>query len=500
MLRMAQAQYIKDLYENEEKSLREIARITGHDFRTVKKYACREDWNEDREPEIEPQRFPVLGPYIPTIDRWIEQDRKVPKKQRHTAKRIFDRLREEYGYPGGYTSVKTYVRMKKHLVQMQHSGYIPLEHLPGDAQADFGEFVYEDAEGGQETGYGLTLSFPYSNKGYTQAFPSQNQECLLEGLKRIFEHIGGVPQHIRFDNMSTAVVQVLEGNERVLTDGFRRFMLHYRFQAEFCNPASGNEKGNVENKVGYSRRNAFVPVPTIRSFEEFNRGLWEWCEKDAEREHYTRKVPIQELWEKDAGQLLVLPEYPYQIFRYTALKVKKDGFVVVDTNKYGLSPTLAGETVQAKIYFDKIEFAYDHRLVGQFRRSYGRNREIYDWTQYVATLCKKPRAVESARFFKKFPEQWQQHLRSIQGTERKNALQLLDEIIRDGNASLCVDALELAGENGRTDADSIRQCYYMIARKESHPQPLMLLPDTPVLHYDPNLSAYDGLVGGEGRA
>ena len=152
---------------------------------------------------------------------------------------------------------------------------------------DFGEFLYYDAGGQEQKGYALTISFPHSNMGYTQAFPSQNQECLLEGMKRIFEHMGGVPPRLRFDNMTTAVAQVLRGTERSLTEGFSRFMLHYRFQAEFCNPASGNEKGNVENKVGYSRRNAFVPVPTITSFEKFNEEyLWGWCEKDAQRDHY----------------------------------------------------------------------------------------------------------------------------------------------------------------------------------------------------------------------
>ena len=109
-------------------------------------------------------------------------------------------------------------------------------------------------------------------------------------MKRIFEYIGGIPIRLRFDNMTTAVAQVLKDGERVLTDGFTRFMLHYRFQADFCNPASGNEKGNVENKVGYNRRNAFVPVPVIASFDEFNERLWEWCEKDADRLHYKYKV------------------------------------------------------------------------------------------------------------------------------------------------------------------------------------------------------------------
>ena len=379
-------------------------------------------------------------------------------------------------------------------------GYLPLSQPKGEGEVDFGAFVYYDSKGQEQQGYALTVSFPYSNKGYTQAFPAQNQECLLKGMQQIFERIGGVPVRLRFDNMTTAVAQVLKGHERILTDGFTRFMLHYRFRAEFCNPASGNEKGNVENKVGYSRRNAFVPVPTITSFEEFNEGLWAWCEKDAERPHYKHKVPIQELWEEERKELLALPEYPFPIFRYAALHVKKDGFVVVDTNRYGLAPAFAGEIVQAKIYCDQIEFYHDHRLVGRYRRSYGTNEELCDWTQYVAALCRKPGAAEHTRFFSQMPQQWQALLAQSRGKERRSALQLLRDIVEDGNASLCEDALTLAGENGRTDADSIRQCYYMIARKEFRPQPLELASAPPLLNYDPNLSAYDGLMGGDANA
>ena len=274
-------------------------------------------------------------------------------------------------------------------------------------------------------------------------------------------------------------------------------MLHYRFQAEFCNPASGNEKGNVENKVGYSRRNAFVPVPTITSFEKFNEEyLWGWCEKDAQRDHYIHKIPIWELWQADADALLNLPDYPFTVFRYSTLTVSKTGFVVIDTNRYGLSPALAGEVVQAKIFFDHIEFFHDHHAVGTFRRSYKQNDEIYDWTQYVSTLCKKPRAMENTRFFHQMPQQWQTYLASTQGKERKNALQLLSEIVNDGNADLCDDALELAAQNGRTDTDSLRQCYYMVAKKEYRPDPLQFT-SGPMLNYNPNLSIYDGLMGGD---
>ena len=289
---MAQIKYIKDLFENEEASLREISRITGHSFGTVRKYAYQENWSEDNLPDIEPQSYPVLRDYIPIIDKWLEEDRKAPRKQRHTVIRIYHRLRDEQGFTGCYSTVKKYVRKKKFVMKTLSAGYLPLDHPKGWGQVDFGLAEAEWAATGERFPfYALTISFPGSNHGVTQAFPSQNQECLLEGMKRIFERIGGVPPRLRFDNMTTAVAQVLKDGERVLTDGFTRFMLHYRFQADFCNPASGNEKGNVENKVGYNRRNAFVPVPVIASFDEFNERLWEWCEKDADRLHYKYKVP-----------------------------------------------------------------------------------------------------------------------------------------------------------------------------------------------------------------
>lgn len=497
MLKMAQVQYIKYLYENEEKSLREIARETQISLPTVTKYAYMENWSADRPPNVEPNKHPVLGDYIHVIDEWLETDRRMPRKQRHTVKRIFDRLRDEYEYHGSYSSVKKYVRKKKFLMRQRLEGNLPLEHPKGHAQVDFGEISYFDSAGVMRTAYELAVSFPYSNRGFVQVFPAQNQECLLEGLKRIFAHIGGTPLRLRCDNMSTAVAQILDGSERVLTDGFSRFMLQYRFAADFCNPASGNEKGNVENKVGYSRRNFFVPVPTILSFEDFNEQLWKTCERDSHREHYMHHIPISELWDEERACLLTLPEYEYHVFRYETLRVDKTGFVSVETNKYGLTPDLSGELVDARIFFDRIEFSYDHSLLKTYARSYGQSDEVMDWTQYVDTLCRKPGAVEHTRFFDQIPKLWQKHLRETSGTERKSALLLLSEIVHDGNAGLCDDVLMLASDCGRIDADSLKQCYCMIAKKEFRPQPLKLNSQTPVLDYAPDLSAYDCLTGGE---
>jgi hypothetical protein len=305
--------------------------------------------------------------------------------------------------------------------------------------------------------------------------------------------------------MSTAVVEVLKGTERILCDGFIRFKLHYRFQAVFCNPAKGNEKGNVENKVGYVRRNMLVPVPTITDFDEFNAELLKCCDENHERTHYRHGKTISELWGEEKTHLLKLPEYEYDVFRYESLTVNKSGFILIDTVRYGLSPEMAGTIVQAKIYFDKIEVYHDRCLLKTFGRSYEKNSEVCDWREYLGTLTKKPGAVPHTRFFNQMPKLWQQYLAESDNRERKSALLLLMEIVGDGNEGLCDEALELAKDNGRTDADSIRQCYYMIAKAEYHPSPLVLSSEPPLSGYSPDLTVYDrlfslfGTDGGEGQ-
>ena len=495
MLRMPQVEYIKDLYENERMSLRSIARRTKHHFTTVQKYAYQTNWNQSVQ-QMRQREFPVVQDFIPIIDEWLEQDEKEPRKQRHTITKVFNRLRDEHGYEGSYNSVKRYYNYKKEEMKKYRESYLPLAHPAGHAQVDFGAFKYYDGlEIGHE-GHALVVSFPHSNTGWMQVFPSENQECLLTGLKKIFNHIGGVPIRLRCDNMTTAVAQVLKGAERVISDGFYRFMLHHRFGADFCNPAKGNEKGNVENKVGYTRRNMLVPVPVIVDFDAFNQELLLRCDADHERDHYLHGVPLKELWEEDRCVLLTLPEHEYEVFRYESLSVTKDGFILVDTGKYGLSPELYGKVVQAKIYFDKIEVFYDHCLLKTFRRSYDRNSESYDWKDYLPSLVKKPGATEHTRFFNQMPKLWQEYLKSVKGSERKSALLLLSEIVGDGNEALCDDALELANECGKIDSDNIRQCYLLISKPEKYPQPLQLGTAPPLLNYRPDLSVYDGLMTG----
>lgn len=494
---MAQKQYIKHLYENEEKSLREIAKITDLSFQTVQKYAYMDNWNEDHMPNIDPDNYPVLRDYIPIIDQWLENDMRQPRKQRHTSTRIHNRLKNEHDFKGCYSSVKRYVNKKKFLMKQTAEGFLPLVQPMANAQIDFGSFKYINAQGLDKTAFALTITFPYSNKGFTQVFKAQNQECLLEGMKSIFKYIGGVPVRIKADNMTTAVAKILSGGKRELSDGFSRFMLHYRFKAEFCNPASGNEKGNVENKVGYSRRNFFVPIPVIEDFEAFNINLLKLCEEDGERLHYKHNSPINELFKEEQLHLLVLPQHDYDVFRYETACINNYGYIAIDNNKYGVSPELSGKNVQVKIYYDKIEIYFEHSLLKVYGRSYLRGEEIIDWKQYLPLLCKKPGAVEHTRFFNQLPKLWQSHLKLLEGNERKSALMLLMEIVNDNNIEICDNVIVLANNYGRTDIDSLRHCYYNLSKKAISPAPLNLSAKAPTLDYNPNLSSYDNLIGGD---
>jgi len=405
-------------------------------FRTVQKYAYMNNFNPQVLPNVAPESYPILGPYIPTIDERLENDIEEPRNQRHTAKRIWKRLQKEQKFTGIYPSVRRYVAKKRWLLNQAREGFLPIAQPSGHAQMDFGKFKYYDGLGISHQGHYLIVTFPYSNAGWMQVFPSENQECLLEGLKRVFYHVGGVPIRLRCDNMTTAVVEVLEGTERVVTDGFLRFKLHHRFEADFCNPNSGNEKGNVENKVGYDRRNLLVPVPVIEDFTAFNEELFTQCDADHDREHYRHKLSIGELWAQDKEKLLSLPEYEYEVYRYESHNVNKTGFISIDTNKYGLSPTFAGKTVQTKIFFDRVEVYYDHQLLKTYERSYGSRQEVTNWKEYLPILLRKPGAVEHTRFFGQMPKLWQDYLHSVKGSERKSALMLLSDIVIPGRVRL----------------------------------------------------------------
>lgn len=394
MLKVPQQQYIRFLREVEGCSIQEIADRLQVNWRTAKKYADRDDWNEPVRKRT--SRYPVLGPFLEIIDSWLEEDERLPRKQRHTAVRIYHRLRNEYGFTGGKRTVSEYVsKRKKAMVTEKAEHFERLEHPGGEAQADFGT-VYVVKSGELVERKVLTLSFPYSNAAFVFPVPKENTECFLEALRRLFEQMGGVPRKIWFDNLSAAVVSIRQDGQRVCTEAFQRFCAHYRFEPLFCNPYSGHEKGHVENKVGYGRRNWCVPPPVIDTPEQLEAFLAEAARMDMQRPHYVKKQTIAELWEQEKLKLLVLPDRPLEIFRLETCRLNKYGELTFDAATFPLPQCRAMQLVLVKVKWDVLEVLTadgTYTPIATLPRPYTEKTIPVDWKAVFEGYQKRPRAV-----------------------------------------------------------------------------------------------------------
>src|SRR5271156_4935967 len=261
----------------EGKSQRAVAREFGLSRDTVRKmleYAVPPGYQRQQ-----PIKRPKLGPWLGVIDAILKDDKQRPAKQRHTAKRIFERLKAEHGFTGGYTIVKDYVHTSTLRGQEM---FVPLTHPAGEAQVDFGEALV--VMGGVERkAHYLAMDLPHSDDCFVIAFPAETTEAFLEGHVRAFAYFGGVPTRILYDNTKIAVAKILGGTERQRTRAFSELQSHYLFADKFGRPAKGNDKGKVEGLVGYARRNFMVPVPRFASWDAFNAHLEAECRKRRER-------------------------------------------------------------------------------------------------------------------------------------------------------------------------------------------------------------------------
>lgn len=278
-----------------------------------------------------PREKPVLGPYVAPIQEILEADRRAPKKQRHTAKRIVERLREK-GYRGGRTVVQEEVRRQQ---QRSAEVFMPLVHRPGEAQADFGEatVVYR----GQSRKVAMfVMSLPFSDALFCQIFPRECTETSQEGHRRAFEFFAAVPTRISYDNTKIAVSKVVQKRGGVFTREFLRLESHYLFAHHFCLVRRPNEKGHTENLVGYARRNFLVPVPELGDFEVFNEGLAEACRQDLQRQLRGKAGSKAELLEEDRRAMLPLPNRPFEARRVEVCQANSLSLVRFDRNDYSV--------------------------------------------------------------------------------------------------------------------------------------------------------------------
>jgi len=462
MLAVAEINYIRHEANSKGDSYSEIGKRLNRDYRTVKKYAEQEDFS----PEGKPKQYrpsPVMDSVKHIVDEWLMEDFKQKKKFRRTAKRIWEQLKEEFSFKGSDRTVRNYVsQRKKELLNELDKAALPLENKPGSAQVDFGEAPFK-YQGEQITLPYLVMSYPNSNAFYFQVFPSQNKECFLEGMKRIFHHMGGVPKRIRFDNLSAAVRKVLPNGERQLTEEFQNFVLHYGFECEFCNPNSGNEKGHVEAMVKYVRNNYLLPGLHVLDLDELNQTLWEKAEKDRERKHYEKEELISDLFKEDLNAFLVLPSKEYQCVRYETVKADKYGYIKVEKNFYSTSPRYALNKVLIRISFNTIEIlTEEHELVVSHPRLYGQYRKSIKWQPYLNLMAKRPMALKYTSFYEQLPDEWQYYLNACTASEKSEALRFLAKVLKDHDFSRITEALTIASEHGHPSVESINQVFYQL--------------------------------------
>ncbi len=432
MLAMVQIDYIKFLREKKGMDINAIAKELNVNWRTVKKYADKENWNETVKERK--KSYPVLGGFLDIIEVWLLEDLRRPKKQRHTNIRIYDRLRDECEYTGGVRTVTEYVsKRKKELTkESEKETYIDLIHPGGEAQVDFGtaELVYSQKL--IQIKY-LIMSFPYSNAAYMLILPAENTECFLHGLQTLFDWVGGVPNKIWFDNLSAAVIQIKKDGKRQLTDLFQRFKLHYGFQAEFCNPASGNEKGNVENKVGTTRRNWLVPQPVMESWEQINGLMKTKAENYLDEIHYEKKCPIRDLWEEEKQKLLFLPTERFEIVKIKGETLDNYSRIRWDNQVFTVPNGSSYDPVIIKVYWDRLEvLRTDYKKVSEFPRPYTfKDREI-DWEAELEVVRKKPKALEYTWAYSLLPQETQQYLKQPDSPDRIKRISQLIRWLREG--------------------------------------------------------------------
>ena len=317
-----------------------------------------------------PIRCPKLDAFTGVIDQILTDDQQRPKKKRHTAKRIWERLCVEHAFTGGYTIVKDYVRRQKLGGQEM---FVPLAHPPGDAQADFGEALVV-IDGVECKAHYLVVDLPHSDDAFVQAFPAETTEAFCEGHNAAFAYFGGVPRGIVYDNTTLAVAKILGDGTRQRTQSFSELHSHDLFDDRFGRPGKGNDKGKVEGLVGYARRNFFVPVPRVARGDALNADLARQCR----------------------AALLPLPPVPYEACDTRPTRVTSLSLVRDRRNDYSVPTAYGHRDVVVKGYVDVVVIVCGSEEIARHRRSYGREELIFDPLHYLALLERKTGALDQA--------------------------------------------------------------------------------------------------------
>lgn len=469
-------------------SARQIARDLGVSRESVAKYVAEQDFSP--RPAVVHRRpgGSVIAEHAATIDGWLADDAKRPRKQRHTAQRVFDRLVAECGYEGSYSPVQRYVKAAKAARRSAGQGFSELVWAPGAAQVDFGQARAVIA-GVLSTLHVLFVTFPYSNMRFAQAFFGETAECVCQGLRTIFEHVGGVPRELVFDNATSAGRRV--GEDVTESTLFAAFKVHYRASARYCNPYSGHEKGSVENAVGFLRRNLMVPEPRAASLEEFNQFLLAACDGLGGQEHWRKAVPVAELFKDDQAAFLALPGIGFDAVRYETRRADKTGNVVIDGNTYAAGPAMGGMRVMVGLRHDRVEIRDEAAVpVVVLPRVFGHQAgTVFDPVLALPLLVRKPGTWPNSPVRDTVPDPVRQWLDAARVAERREMLAAIHAAVTPAGFANALAAAEIViGSTERVEPAAIG----MLARRLAQgAEPAAGLAD---------LAVYDDLTGIETKA
>jgi transposase len=429
----------------------------------------------------------VLVGFEQIIQQWLDEDQRRPRKQRHTAKRVFDRLVAEHGFTGSYSPVQRHV--KKWNVRHRHAGegFTELVWPAGSAQVDFGQAEAIIA-GIRQVLHILLVTFPFSNMRFVQAYRGETAECVCHGLRAVFEHVGAAPRHLVFDN-ATGIGR-RTGMKIVETKLFHAFKLHYRAQSRYCNPYSGHEKGNVENAVGFLRRNLMVPEPEAASLAALNEILLKRCDELATATHWRKGLPIAELFVQDVAASQALPGIGFDPVRYESRRADKMGHVLIDGNSYAAGPAFHGRALTVGLRHDAIEILDEHAApILTFPRAFGHQTEtIFEPASLLPLLVTKPGSWGHSPLRALVPDPVRDWLDKAAGTDRRRLLSAVDAAARSTGFDAAVRAAEVL--LGRGDAPEMA-AVGMLARR--------LADGTEPAAANVDLSVYDTFVTGQGE-
>jgi transposase len=335
---------------------------------------------------------PKLDGFTEIIDACLAEDQGRNRKQRHTAKRVLERLRDEHGFTGGYTIVKDYMRERD---RRRREMFVPLSHPPGHAQADFGEATVV-IDGVEQKAHFFAFDLPHSDACYVRAYPAATSEAWVDGHVQAFAFFGRVPVSVLYDNDRCLVASILPDGTRKRAKLFSGFLSHYLIRDRYGRPGKGNDKGGVEGLVGYARRNFMVPVPRFASWDEFNTWLEEQCRKrqaDTLRGH---GETIGRRLERDLEAMADLPAAPFDACDQTSGRVSSQALVRYKTNDYSVPVAYGHRDVWLRGYVDRIVIGCGGEIIARHPRSYDREDMVFDPIHYLPLIEKKTNALDQA--------------------------------------------------------------------------------------------------------